>query len=88
MNINTIVVYSSDIADVVTHLNCESIKYDIQSDYMSNLDGDEKSQIIEHKVRNNIELSQQDIMTLSFVPLMSSKRTKSELTFDELKKYF
>jgi hypothetical protein len=84
MNINTIVIYSSEITDVVTHMNCGSIKYDIKSFYMSNFDGDEKLQIIEHKVRNNIELTQQDIMTLSFVPLMSSKKTKSELTLESI----
>jgi hypothetical protein len=84
MNINTIVVYSSEITDSVTHLNCGSIKYDIKSFYMKNFNGDEKLQTIEYKVNNNIELTQQDIMTLSFIPLMSSKKSKSEITLESI----
>ena len=70
-NINTIVVYSSEIKDVITNLNCGTINYDINSFYMSSFDGDSKLQDIEYKVENNIELTEQDIMTLSFIPLMS-----------------
>ena len=84
MNINTIVVYSSEITDVVSHLNCGSIKYDIKSFYMKNFNGDAKLQTIGYKVNNNIELTQQDIMTLSFIPLMSSKKTKSEITLESI----
>lgn len=40
---------------------------------MKNFNGDEKLQTIEYKVNNNMELTQQDIMTLSFIPLMSSQ---------------
>lgn len=84
MNINTIVVYSSEITDAVTSLNCGSIKYDIKSFYMKNFNGEEKLQTIEYKVNNNIELTQQDIITLSFIPLMSSKKTKSEITLESI----
>ncbi|AGF57837.1 hypothetical protein B0P06_003854 [Clostridium saccharoperbutylacetonicum] len=84
INITTIVVYSSEITDAQTHLNCGSIKYDIKSFYMKNLNGDEKLQTIEYKVNNNIELTQQDIITLSFIPLMSSKKSKSEITLESI----
>jgi hypothetical protein len=84
ININTIVVYSSEITDTVTHLNCGSIRYDIKSFYMKNYNGDEKLQTIEYKVNNNIDLTQQDIMTLSFIPLMSSKKSKSEITLESI----
>ena len=82
ININTIVVYSSEITDVATHLNCGTIKYDIKSFYMSSFDGDAKLKNIGHKVENNMELTQQDIMTLSFIPLMSSIKKKSEITLE------
>ncbi|OOM78314.1 hypothetical protein CLPUN_19230 [Clostridium puniceum] len=84
MNINTIVVYSSEITDAVNHLNCGSITYDIKSFYMKNFNGDEKLQTIEYKVNNNTELTQQDIMTLSFIPLMRSKKSKSEITLESI----
>lgn len=84
MNINTIVVYSSEITDAVTHLNCGSIIYNIKTFYMKNFNGDEKLQTIEYKVNNNIELTQQDIMTLSFIPLMSSQKSKSEITLESI----
>ena len=63
-NINTIVVY---IKDVITKLYCGTIKYDIKSFYMSSFDRDAKLQNTGYKVENNIELTEKDIMTLSFM---------------------
>ena len=57
---------------------------------MSSFDGDSKLQNIKDKVENNIELTEQDIMTLSFIPLMSSEKSKSEITLESIeiaKKY-
>ena len=82
--ITTIVVYSSEINDVVTKLDCGSIKYDIKSFYMSSFDGDVKLKNIKDKVDNNIELTEQDIMTLSFIPLMSTEKSKSEITLESI----
>jgi len=82
--ITTIVVYSSEINDVVTKLDCGSIKYDIKSFYMSSFDGDVKLQNIKDKVDNNIELTEQDIITLSFIPLMSSEKSKSQITLESI----
>ena len=63
-NINTIVVY---IKDVITKLYCGTIKYDIKSFYMSSFDRDTKLQNTAYKIENNIELTEKDIMTLSFM---------------------
>lgn len=82
--INTLVVYSSDIKDVITDLNCGSIKYNIKSFYMNNLDGDLKIDYLREKIENNSPLSKQDIMTLSFIPLMASKKSKSEITLESI----
>lgn len=84
MNINTIVVYSSEITDAVNHLNCGTINYDVKSFYMNSFSGDAKLENIRYKVENNIELKRQDIMTLSFIPLMSSKKSKSEITLESI----
>lgn len=51
---------------------------------MKNFNGDKKLQTIEYKVNNNIGLTQQDIMTLSFIPLMNSKKSKSEITLESI----
>lgn len=83
-NINTIVVYSSEISDAATTLNCGTINYRVNGFYMSNLDGDSKLKNIEYKVQNNIQLTEQDIMTLSFIPLMTSKKGKSNITLESI----
>lgn len=82
--ITTIVVYSSEIRDVITKLDCGTIKYNVNSFYMSSFDGDSKLQNIKYKVDNNIELTEQDIMTLSFIPLMSSEKSKSQITLESI----
>lgn len=82
--INTIVVYSSEIKDVISKLDCGTIKYDIKSFYMSSFDGDSKLQNIKYKVENSVELTEQDIMTLSFIPLMSSEKSKSEIALESI----
>ncbi len=83
-NIRTLVVYSSDIKEAPTYLDCGSIKYNVEAFYMKNLDGDSKLNNIKYKVDNNIELTEQDIITLSFIPLMSSIKSKSEITLESI----
>ena len=82
--ITTVVVYSSDIKDAVTNLDCGSIKYNIKSFYMSDFDGDSKLENIKQRVENNIELTDQEIMTLSFIPLMTTRKSKSDITIESL----
>ncbi|SHJ10410.1 protein of unknown function [Clostridium cavendishii DSM 21758] len=83
-NIRTVVVYSSDIKDVVTNINCGSINYTLECFYMSKLNGDENYERIKTKVDNGEELTEQDIMTLSFIPLMESEKSKSDITLDSI----
>ncbi|MEG0306457.1 MAG: DUF4351 domain-containing protein [Clostridium sp.] len=51
---------------------------------MKNLDGDSKLDELNYKVKNNMEFTEQDIMTLSFIPLMSSVKSKSDITLDSI----
>lgn len=83
-NIRTVVVYSSDILETRSHLNCGSINYSVESFYMKNLNGDETLKKLKYKVENNIQLNEQDIMNLSFIPLMSTAKTKGEIIVDSL----
>jgi len=82
--IKTIVVYSSDIKDTITYLDCGTIKYTVEAFYMKSFDGDKRLANIKKKVDNNIELTEQDIMSLSFIPLMSSEKSKSEITLESI----
>lgn len=82
--IRTVVVYSSDIEDTITYLNCGTIKYNVEAFYMKSFDGDRRLADIKHKVENDIELTEQDIMSLSFIPLMNSNKSKSEITLESI----
>ncbi|GFZ30087.1 hypothetical protein CSC2_06130 [Clostridium zeae] len=76
------VIYSADIEDAEIHIDAGSINYNIEAFYMKNLNGDEKLEMLKNKIRNNEKLTSDDILTLSFIPLMSSKISKSERTLE------
>ncbi|GFZ30070.1 hypothetical protein CSC2_05960 [Clostridium zeae] len=80
--IRTMVIYSADIDDAEIHIDAGSINYKIEAFYMKNLNGDEKFEILKNKIKNNKKLTSYDILTLSFLPLMSSKVSKSERTLE------
>ncbi len=50
--IKTIVIYSSEIESVTTHLDIGSIKYDFRPFYMVNIDGDKSYGIVKAKIEN------------------------------------
>jgi hypothetical protein len=80
--IRTVVIYSADIEDAEIHIDAGSINYKIEAFYMKNLNGDEKLEMLKNKIRNNEKLTSEDILTLSFIPLMNSKLSKSERTLE------
>ncbi|GKU24374.1 hypothetical protein CFOLD11_12000 [Clostridium folliculivorans] len=80
--IRTVVIYSADIEDAEIHIDAGSINYNIEAFYMKNLNGDEKLEMLKNKIRNNEKLTSDDILTLSFIPLMSSRISKSERTLE------
>ncbi|QAA33536.1 DUF4351 domain-containing protein [Clostridium manihotivorum] len=80
--IRTVVIYSADIDDAEICIDAGSINYKIEAFYMKNLNGDEKLEMLKNKIRNNEKLTSDDILTLSFIPLMSSKLSKSERTLE------
>ncbi|GKU24278.1 DUF4351 domain-containing protein [Clostridium folliculivorans] len=80
--VRTVVIYSADIDDAEVHIDAGSIKYDIEAFYMKNLNGDEKLQMLKNKIRNKEKLDSEDILTLSFIPLMKSKISKSQRSLE------
>ncbi|MBU5483364.1 DUF4351 domain-containing protein [Clostridium sp. MSJ-11] len=82
--IRTIVIYSADIEDVETSIDAGTIKYEVEAFYMKNLDGDEKLKRLEDKIERGDTLSGKDIVTLSFIPLMNGKESRSKRTLDSI----
>ena len=82
--IKTIVVYSADITDTKTIVDAGSLIYKVNTFYMKNLNGDEKLNIIQNKISENQDLSDEDILTIALSPLMNGKLTKSERTMKSI----
>jgi hypothetical protein len=82
--IKTVVVYSSDITDSSDELLCGSLNYRVEAFYMVNIDGDEKYSSIKIKINNGEELTVDDIVILTFIPLMKSNLSKGTRAMNSL----
>lgn len=82
--VKTIVVYSADIEDVETYVDAGTIKYEIEAFYMKNLDGDERLRYLKNKIGKKESLTGEDLVTLSFIPLMSGIESRSKRTLDSI----
>lgn len=85
MPINTIVVYSSNIKKAKTNINIGSIKYSVNAFYMSNLDGDAKYEYLKQKIQSNDILNSNDLLSLVFLPIMSSTKDKNERILESIR---
>lgn len=47
---------------------------------MKNLNGDEKIEYLRDKIKKGISLTEEEILTLTFLPLMDSTKSKSDRT--------
>ena len=72
----TYVVYSNGIHNTKTILQTGINEYSVKSISMYDKDGDVVIQKVEEKVNDNIEVTKQDLIALTFTPIMSSKVTK------------
>ncbi|MPM35703.1 hypothetical protein SDC9_82296 [bioreactor metagenome] len=82
--VRTIVIYSADIENVETYIDAGTIKYNIEAFYMRKLDGDEKLKYLRNKISKGEKLTGEDILTLTFIPLMGSKENRSKRTLDSI----
>lgn len=82
--VRTMVIYSADIEEVETELDVGTIKYSIEAFYMKNLDGDRKLEYLKSKIDNKEHLTDEDILNLSFIPLMKTKLSKSERALESI----
>jgi len=82
--VRTMVIYSADIDNVETYIDAGTVKYNIEAFYMKNLDGDKKLEYLKEKILNGEKLTGEDILTLTFLPLMSTKRNKGNITIESI----
>ncbi|MBE6064442.1 DUF4351 domain-containing protein [Clostridium cochlearium] len=82
--VNTIVVYSSDIKKSKTKVNAGSLKYEIRAFYMSSLDGDAAYKNLKKKIDKCEDLTKEEILSLTFIPLMNGKEDKATRTMKSI----
>lgn len=82
--VRTIVIYSADIDDVETYIDAGTIKYEVEAFYMKNLNGDEKLEYLRNKINRGEHFTAEDILTLSFIPLMSGKESRSRRALESI----
>lgn len=83
--IRTIVVYSSEIENAPSKYDAGSIKYEVENFYMKNLDGDKKFEEVKIKVEAGQSLNENDMLNLTFVPLMTSSRSRVDRAIDSIR---
>jgi hypothetical protein len=77
--VNTIIVYSADVKEIIEKINIGSMKYEPTSIMMNKYDGDSIFSELELKFKEKQELTDIDILNLIFLPLMKSNIPKFEL---------
>ncbi len=74
----TYVVYSNGIQNTETVLETGINEYNVKAISMIDKDGDVVIEEIEEKIYDNIKVRKQDLIALTFTPIMSGKLTKLE----------
>ena len=82
--IKTVVIYSADIEEVHSKLDIGSIKYNILPVYMVNYNGDQVLEDIQNKIKSNLQLTNQDIMKLTFCPIMGGIKQKVQRAIESI----
>ncbi|MBP2032197.1 hypothetical protein J2Z42_000862 [Clostridium algifaecis] len=82
--IRTIVIYSSDIENSDECVDAGTIKYRVEPFYMKNINGDEKLEYLNNKICNKEKLTKDDILSITFLPLMNGEGSKSERAIKSL----
>ncbi|AGX44564.1 hypothetical protein FHU23_003217 [Clostridium saccharobutylicum] len=81
----TYVVYSNGIHNTKSILQTGINEYNIKAISMYDKDGDIVIKEIEEKLNNNIKVTKQDLVALTFTPIMSSKLTKLDRIIKSIK---
>jgi len=74
-----VVVYTSDVQNVLDKLDAGSFRISSNAVLLSEYNGDAIMEKIKDKIENNLELNRKELFKLSFIPLMQSNKTRKEL---------
>ena len=77
-NVTTYVVYSGNIKNAKDTLETGINKYKVKSIFMSDKNGDLIVEELEKKVKNKENITKQELVALTFTPIMGGKLTKAE----------
>ena len=77
-DVTTYVVYSGNIKNAKDTLETGINKYKVKSIFMSDKNGDLVVEELEKKVKNKEHITKQELVALTFTPIMGGKLTKAE----------
>ncbi|MDQ0219291.1 transcriptional regulator [Peribacillus cavernae] len=77
--IRLVVVYTSDVTNVKDSLEAGDLQFQSKAVLLSEFGGDHISHQIRTKLENGEELSKEEVMKLSLLPLMNSSKDRQEL---------
>ena len=77
-DVTTYVVYSGNIKNAKDTLETGINKYKVKSIFMSDKNGDLIVEELEKKVKNKENITKQELVALTFTPIMGGKLTKAE----------
>lgn len=81
----TYVVYSNEISNTKSILQTGINEYNVKAISMYDKDGDIVIQEVEEKLNNNIQVTKQELVALTFTPIMSGKLTKLDKIIKSIK---
>ena len=81
----TYLIYSNGIQNVKTILETGINEYSVKAISMFDKDGDIVIKEVEEKLNNNIEVTKQDLIALTFTPIMSGKLSKLDKIIKAIK---
>ena len=77
-DVTTYVVYSNNIKKAMSSLETGISKFNVKSIFMSEKNGDLIFEELEKKINNKEKLTKQELVALTFTPIMGGKLTKAE----------
>ena len=81
-DINTAVIYSGKIEVVPNSFKKGSLSYEVKNIYMKDFDGDEEYRKLNDKIYTNVQLADEDVLKLIFLPLMKSRFSEEEMALN------
>ena len=69
-NVDTIVIYSSEIENTNICLDAGNIKYSVKTFYMKDLDGGSTFENIKEKIEKGCNLKDSEMLNLTLIPLI------------------